>query len=125
MKPKDLNTLAWGGLFYGLIFGGYGLTAIHEEGGLGLVAMGAVFTLAGAVGVIFLKKKKTALADENLNRIFYELVKKKNGRITILDFAMATNMNPSAARTFIEQKSIQLVSITEIDEDGTINYIFK
>jgi hypothetical protein len=52
-------------------------------------------------------------------------VKKNKGRITALEFAIVTNKNPAQARAFIEVKAVQFATVPDIDEDGTIIYIFK
>jgi hypothetical protein len=47
------------------------------------------------------------------------------GRITVLEFAIVTNQNPASSSAFIEAKATQVGSVPDVDEDGTIIYIFK
>jgi hypothetical protein len=125
ISPKKQTILAWGALFYGFLFLGIAIFSFDTETGKMLLVMGLAFLLGGIGGVYYLKQKKLMLNDEKLNRLFYDLVLKNKGRVTALEFAIISNHNPKQARAFIEAKAIQLGSVPEIDEEGTIIYIFK
>ncbi|MBS1538450.1 MAG: hypothetical protein JST20_11965 [Bacteroidetes bacterium] len=125
MKPKDANSIAWGVMCYGICALGVGIFSNDRESQGVLIFMGIFCCAGGIARIIYLRQKQEKSTQDAMNSIFYELVKKTNGRITVLDFAIESNTNPSEARSFIEQKSIQLVATTEIDDSGSIIYIFK
>ena len=110
---------------YGIFALGVGIFSNDSESQGILIFMGLFCCAGGIARIIYLRKKLEISTQDTMNSIFYELVKKNNGRITVLDFAIVSNNNPKEARTFIEHKSIQLVATTEIDDSGSITYIFK
>ena len=125
ITPKQQMIIAWAAIGYGILFGGVGLTDTGKDVGQILVISGCLIFFAGIGGVIYLRKRKQTYESDKLNRMFYELVKKNKGRITTLEFAMITNQNPATARAFIEAKASQFATVPDVDEDGTIIYIFK
>jgi hypothetical protein len=125
LTPKKLNIISWGTMFYGFFFGIYGLTEISNDAGVFVFVCGLFFTAAGVVGIVVLRKKKSAYAQDSMNRVLYELIKKNNGRITLVEFAIASNLEPGEARKFLESKATQFGTVVDVDNEGTINYIFK
>ena len=122
---RNKKLLSWGAVFYGLFFFGFGFTDLNNESGIFLILFGFLLTAVGVIGVYLIRKKKSESDNDRLNTLLYQLIKKRNGKITVLEFAIHANIEPNMAREFIESKAIQLGSVPDIDENGTITYIFK
>jgi hypothetical protein len=125
LSTKKLNILSWGALFYGLFFGIFGLTFLGDDGGKVMFVCGALLFAAGVFGVFNLRKKKINAENDKMNHILYDLIKKNNGKITLLEFAVATNLEAADARKFLESKAAQFGTVVDVDSEGIINYIFK
>ncbi len=125
LSPKKNKMLSYGGIFYGLLFAIIGLSSNEGDTSLFLSTIGILLFAAGIGSILILKKKEQSLISSKFNEIFFELIKEKYGKFTVLDFAIKANIEPKEAREFIENKSIQLGAVTEIDDNGIIYYIFK
>lgn len=61
---------------------------------------------------------------DRLNRAFYDLVQRHNGRISVLDFAMATHLEAAAARAFLDAKAQDFFADFEPTDTGDVIYRF-
>jgi len=61
---------------------------------------------------------------DRLNRTFYDLVQRHGGRISVLDFAMATNLDAPAARAFLDEKAQAFFADFEPTATGDVIYRF-
>lgn len=125
ITPKKLTFLSWAGVFYGFTFAAVGITSLGKEEGIFLLISGIIFIIAGISSLIYLKRRKVIQNNNRLNTVLYELIKKNQGRITVMEFAISANIEPIVAREFIESKVSQIGSVPEIDEQGTIYYMFR
>lgn len=125
MSSKNINTLSWVGVIYGFLSILVGITDTSDANAGALIIMGLVFAMAGGLGIYIIRKKKNIMVENELNRIFYDLIKKKKGKITVVDFAAASNLSATQARAFVEAKAIQFSSMPDIEDDGTVVYYFK
>jgi len=112
----------------------------------GTVSLGILFTLAvlqpGSIGLtilltllIFLGLTPAALgglmlytslrADYYAIRDrFFQLLQANQGRISLLDFAAATRLEPTIARRYLDGWAKDFFATFEVSEDGDIDYIF-
>ena len=125
LSTNKIKILSYAGIFYGLIFTIVGIFSEQDESALYLSTIGILLCAAGVSSFVIQKKNQKSRLSSKFNSIFFELIKEKNGKITVLDFSIKANLEPKEAREFIEQKSIQLGAITEIDDEARIIYIFK
>jgi large subunit ribosomal protein L7/L12 len=124
-KTKKNKQLGWGLVIYGLLFAGTGFAYLGDDTSALLIIGGILCVFAGIIMLFSLKKSEKLSNLEHLNKTFFSLVEKNKGRITVVQFASASNLDIPAAREFIESKSVHLSVSPEIDDDGTIYYIFK
>ena len=112
------------GLFYIL----FSFTSLNNENqDLGaIILMFGILSAASGVFLFFTNRKiKQKTDQDNLNKIFYQLIQSKKAGFTILDFAIEANIDAVLAREFIEKKANELSIIPEIDENGTLVYFFR
>ena len=125
ISPKKFIFFSWGGLFYGILFTAVGIYEFGDENAWFLVVAGILIVCGSIIGLKYSQKQKRKLETEILNRYLYELIKDNKGKVTAIEFAMRANIEPKVAREFIETKVSQIGSVPEINEQGTIYYIFK
>ena len=128
MKLKEKNKdkdIAFAGVFLGLFSLIAGLSNLDDEAGYLLFAIGIVFMLSGGGFLFYFKKESDKLQNEALNRIFYNLIQQNSGKITLVQFASATNLPAKKARQFLEDKATEFGTIVDVDYDGIITYTFK
>lgn len=73
------------------------------------------------------KKDKKALqhqTDERLQTIFYRTIQENNGRVTLLGFAMQSQLPAQEAREFLDSKAKEFNANFRISEEGAISYHF-
>lgn len=61
---------------------------------------------------------------DTLNTIFYQLLQDHQGRITVLDFAMASRLPAIAAREFLDARAMDFTAHFEVTERGDVVYLF-
>ncbi len=74
------------------------------------------------------KKQKEKLAAQKIDRlqsIFYLFLKKHNGSITPLLFAMESKLSPADARIYLDQKAKEFDAHFDVDDQGGIIYQFN
>ncbi len=124
ISAKKALKMSWMALAFSIIFGGVGLTDSGSEDGQFLIIFGVVSFIGGIAGILYFRKKVAEQLQEKMSSMLYELIKEKNGRVSVIDFAMKANIEPEKSREIIESMSIQLNAATEIDENGKIIYLF-
>lgn len=128
MIPKEKNKnkeIAFAGLGIGLFNLIAGLSNFDDEAGYLLFVFGVVFTLSGGGYLIYFKRKSNKLQIEVLNRIFYNLLQQNSGKISLVQFASASNLPANEARKFLEEKASEFGTVVDVDYDGIITYTFK
>lgn len=64
-------------------------------------------------------------AEESQKRkIFFDLLRRHRGSITVMDFAMATNCSGTEAKKALEQYAVEFDATFEVTEEGDIIYRF-
>lgn len=125
MNPKKIKTLGWGALFFGLFYLGFGLISPKDENSLIILLFGLIAFLAGALIIWFQKKKKQNFETASLNALFYDYLKSHDGKITVVQLAVAANIDGIKAKEYLEKKALEFSVTPEIDENGTVIYHFK
>ncbi|MDX9791589.1 MAG: hypothetical protein RBT61_12220, partial [Candidatus Kapabacteria bacterium] len=116
---------AFAGVFIGLFNFIAGLSNLDDEAGYLLFVFGIVFMLSGGGYLVYFKNKSDKLQIEVLNRIFYNLIQQNSGKITLVQFASASNLPAKQARIFLENKATEFGTVVDVDYDGIITYTFK
>lgn len=128
MKDKEIKNkkeLSIGGIVFGVFAIITAISYYDDDSALMLLAIGFGFLLTGAGYLVFLNLQKVKLLNEQRDRLFYELLKNNSGRITLIQFASATNLPPKEAREYLEKKATEFGTVADVDYDGVINYTFK
>lgn len=55
---------------------------------------------------------------------FFQLLHANQGRLSVLDFATATRLEPAIARRYMDGWAKEFFATFEVSEDGDIDYIF-
>lgn len=103
-----VDSTAIGGLVFGLptaTLGGWLALSLYRQG----------------------KNEKKALqqqSEERLQSIFYQTIEKNNGRVTLLGFAMQSQLPATEARDFLDRKAKEFNANFRINEEGAISYHF-
>jgi hypothetical protein len=56
---------------------------------------------------------------------FYLLIRRNNGRISLLDFSTATQMEPSNARLYLDRWARECDATFDVTDAGDIYYVFE
>ena len=65
-----------------------------------------------------------AKADPAKRQIFFDLIHKNKGKISVMDFALAADVSGTIAKKILEQYAVEFDATFEVTEEGHINYIF-
>lgn len=122
---QDVQKIIIGMFLFGLFNFIIGATDLSDEAGQILFVIGFVMVLGSTGYFIYERNSRKKRQNKLLHKIFYDLVEKNNGDVTLVQFAKATNLSASEARAFLEQKSSEFGTVVNVDEEGVIRYIFK
>jgi len=61
---------------------------------------------------------------DTLDRVFYELLRQHQGRMMVLDFAIATQLSAVAAQQYLDAKAREFAARYEVTQTGDIFYVF-
>jgi hypothetical protein len=98
-----------------------------RDGALGCLIIATPPTLLGGWLVWDLQRqKRQSQADRLLaiEAVLLQHIQEQRGNITVISFAMASKLPLSDAKTYLEQKSLQLNGTFSIDENGGTTYHF-
>lgn len=74
------------------------------------------------------QQQKQALKDAERDRLqstFFALLEADNGYITVLRFAIETQLSGEEAKQFLDQKALEFDATFEADEKGGVSYHFQ
>jgi hypothetical protein len=74
------------------------------------------------------KQEKKALqqqTDQRLQSLFYQMVQENNGRITLLRFAIQSQLPPNTAKDYLDYKAKEFNANFKISEEGSVSYHFE
>ncbi len=73
------------------------------------------------------QQEKKALQEQTSDRLqstFYRMIQEKNGSITLLGFAMQSQLPPADARKYLDQQAKLFNANFKVSEEGGISYYF-
>lgn len=91
---------------------------------LAYILFGTPFVGAGGWLIRGLKKQHRKETQEYLHAIFYRLLQKTNGNITVFRFAMEAKLSAEAAQQYLDEKAKEFDADFSVDEEGGIFYCF-
>ncbi|NJL62004.1 MAG: hypothetical protein HC903_09425 [Methylacidiphilales bacterium] len=74
------------------------------------------------------KQEKKALkqqTDDRLQSLFYQMVQENHGRVTLLRFAMQSQLPPTTAKDYLDDKAKEFNANFKISEEGAVSYFFE
>ncbi|MEM7580881.1 MAG: hypothetical protein AAF316_13745 [Cyanobacteria bacterium P01_A01_bin.80] len=90
------------------------------------VGLGFSVPMLAGGGVILwrLRKKHQQKISDRLNSTFYKLLKKNNGKITVMDLAMEARLSGSEAKKYLDKQAQEFNAYFETSEHGHVRYRF-
>ena len=70
------------------------------------------------------KKVLNQQTSDRLQSVFYNMLTEYNGRITVLGFAMQSQLPAATARQYLDEKADEFHANFKISDDGAISYHF-
>ncbi|MCC5652244.1 hypothetical protein LC609_20950 [Nostoc sp. XA013] len=70
------------------------------------------------------KKALNQQVSDRLQSIFYEMLQKNHGRITVLGFAMQSQLPAAHARQYLDEKAKDFNANFKVNEEGAVSYHF-
>ncbi|MEH2392059.1 MAG: hypothetical protein V7K21_10535 [Nostoc sp.] len=70
------------------------------------------------------KKALNQQVSDRLQSIFYEMLQANHGRVTVLGFAMQSQLPPANARQYLDEKAKEFNANFKVNEEGAISYHF-
>lgn len=95
-----------------------------KTGSLVLMVIALPATAAGgwlALG----KSKEGGNKGDRLKSIFFQLLMEDNGRISVMQFAKATQISKEEARQYLEEKAKEFNATAKSDDRGGVSYYFN
>ena len=73
------------------------------------------------------RQDKKAITQQNHERLqsqFYQILQTNNGRITLLSFAMQSQLPAAEAKEYLDQKAKEFNANFQVNEEGGVSYHF-
>jgi hypothetical protein len=70
-------------------------------------------------------RKESIGQRERLNATFHKLLQEHQGRISILDFSIATSLDGKRAKEFLDTRAKEFSADFEVTERGEVVYVFR
>jgi hypothetical protein len=70
------------------------------------------------------KKTLNQQVSDRLQSIFYEMLQENQGRVTVLGFAMQSQLPPAHARQYLDEKAQEFNANFKVNEEGAVSYHF-
>lgn len=70
------------------------------------------------------KKALNQQVSDRLQSIFYEMLQENHGRVTVLGFAMQSQLPAAHARQYLDEKAKDFNANFKVNEEGAVSYHF-
>ncbi|MHC5937599.1 hypothetical protein [Nostoc sp.] len=70
------------------------------------------------------KKALNQQVSDRLQSIFYEMLQENQGRVTVLGFAMQSQLPAANARQYLDEKAKEFNANFKVNEEGAVSYHF-
>ncbi|MEH2180520.1 hypothetical protein [Nostoc sp.] len=70
------------------------------------------------------KKAINQQVSDRLQSIFYEMLQENHGRVTVLGFAMQSQLPAAHARQYLDEKAKEFNANFKVNEEGAVSYHF-
>ena len=83
-----------------------------------------VLSLGGMAGLLILRATEAKQKQQQLENAFYKLLKEQNSCISLIQLAVAAQIDPQVAKQYLEQQIKTFGAVPEVDADGDMFYRF-
>lgn len=97
----------------------------REEAKAALVIFGLAPSTMGLSALYSAKRHSQKQQIDHLQTSFFRLLRQNDGRITSLQFAMATKLDGRAAKAYLDERALEFDADYDISPDGNIAYWFE
>jgi hypothetical protein len=92
--------------------------------GVPTMALGGWLSLS-----LYLRSKREQKAlqqqmSDRLQSIFYQILQENHGKVTVLSFAMQSQLPATTARAYLDEKAKEFNANFQVNEEGAISYHF-
>jgi ribosomal protein L7/L12 len=94
------------------------------EAFLALVLFGALPTTSGSFLIWNLHQQDQKEKSDRLYQTFFQLIKIGQGRISVLDFALRTQLSGEAAKAYLDERAREFDAMFDVSENGGVFYHF-
>ncbi|MEH2164837.1 MAG: hypothetical protein V7K38_28230 [Nostoc sp.] len=70
------------------------------------------------------KKALNQQCSDRLQSLFYEMLQENHGRVTVLGFAMQSQLPAAHARQYLDEKAKEFNANFKVNEEGAVSYHF-
>ena len=82
--------------------------------------------IVGGTWLVFNKRRQYRTTEETrLRKTFFELAKAGHGQMTVLQFAIAAQIDGNQAKIYLSDRSREYDATFQVDDEGTIIYCFN
>lgn len=96
-----------------------------SQGAIAYLLLGLPITFAGGLMAWHSQKQRQQDTKVRLGKIFYLLLQKNNGCVTVFQLAKQAGVNTKVAEKYLEEKSKECNGIFELVTTGEAVYIFS
>lgn len=102
----------------------FSVTELEGVESLVYFLIGVFLIIIQIIFLFFLFKKQKKIKETQKLQLLYKYLEKNNNNVSVIDFAKFSGLDPEEARKIIENLSIKLGAIPEIDDEGKVFYKF-
>lgn len=92
--------------------------------GVPTIVLGGWLTLAMYRQSKLEQKALQQQVSDRLQSIFYQMLQENHGRVTVLNFAMHSQLPAAAARQYLDEKAKEFNANFQVNEEGGVSYHF-
>lgn len=70
------------------------------------------------------KKMLQQEMSDRLQSVFYRMIQENHGRVTLLGFAMQSQLPPGTAKEYLDSRAKEFNANFKISEEGSVSYLF-
>jgi hypothetical protein len=96
-----------------------------KTGALALMVLALPATAAGGWLVFGASKGGKKDNGDRLKSIFFQMLMEDNGRISVMQFAKATQISKEEAKRYLDVKAQEIKATVKADDKGGISYYFN
>ncbi len=89
-----------------------------------IIDIALVITIGGLIGAFLIRNRQVNQQRQQLEDAFYRLLEIQQGRISLIQLAMAARVEPQLAKRYLDSQVTAFEATAEVDGDGDTFYRF-